>query len=119
MEKRAKSLTLEEQLKKLEHENETLKALVRWYEGQFRLAQRQRFGSSSEKTHPDQLSLFNEAEAESDPAKEEPTLETVMCTRKKHKGQRDIKLKNLRTERVEHRLVRSRRALAAAVRCTK
>mgnify|MGYP003812527329 CR=1 FL=1 len=57
MEKRAESLTLEEQLKKLEHENETLKALVRWYEGQFRLAQRQRFGSSSEKTHPDQPAL--------------------------------------------------------------
>jgi transposase len=112
MEKRAESLTLEEQLKKLEHENETLKALVRWYEGQFKLAQRLRFGSSSEKTHPDQLSLFNEAEAVADPEKEEPTLETVTYTRKKHKGQRDIKLKNLRTERVEHRLAESEQTCA-------
>ena len=42
---------------------------LEWYKEQFRLLQQKRFGSSSEKTNPDQLnlSLFNEAEIEADP----------------------------------------------------
>ncbi|MEF3310863.1 IS66 family transposase [Paenibacillus sp. GYB004] len=94
--------TTEEQLFKLAHENAELKAKLRWYEEQFQLAQRRRFSSSSEQTPPDQLLLFNEAEAEADPAQEEPTLENF--TRKKRRGQREVKLEGLRTERVEYRV---------------
>ncbi|URJ62774.1 transposase [Paenibacillus polymyxa] len=41
-----------------------LSAKLNWYEEQFRLAKKKRFGASSEQTHPDQLEfpLFNEAE---------------------------------------------------------
>lgn len=88
---------------KLEQENVELKAKLRWYEEQFRLAQHRRFAASSEKMHPDQLLLFNEAEAEADPAKEEPTLESISYKRKKRKGQREPNLEGLRTERVEYR----------------
>jgi prefoldin subunit 5 len=50
-----------ERNEKLEIEKEALEAKLKWYEEQFRLSQQQKFGSSSEKTNPDQLSLFNEA----------------------------------------------------------
>lgn len=69
-----------------------LSAKLKWYEEQFRLAQQKHFGASSEKTHPDQLDLFNQAEAEADPAKEEPLLETVTYKRKKQRGGREAKL---------------------------
>ncbi|WP_164821843.1 IS66 family transposase, partial [Paenibacillus koleovorans] len=42
--------------------------------------------------------------AEADPSQEEPTLETITYARKKRKGQRDVKLDGLRTERVEYRV---------------
>jgi transposase len=96
--------TTEKDVAKLARENEELKAKLRWYEEQFRLAQHRRFAASSEKTHPDQLMLFNEAEAVADPAQAEPELENVSYTRKKRKGQRELKLEGLRTERVEYRL---------------
>jgi hypothetical protein len=52
-----------------------LQALVKFYEEQFALSQRHRFGRSSEQS-PDQLrieNLFNEAEDQADPALPEPT----------------------------------------------
>lgn len=100
-------LTIEEltqQNIKLEQQNLALAAKLRWYEEQFRLAQRKRFGASSEQTHPDQLELFNEAEVEADPAKEEPTLETVTYKRKKQRGGRELKLEGPRVETIEYRL---------------
>ena len=39
-----------------------LEALVKYYEGQFRLAKHRQFGASSEKSEYDQLNMFNEAE---------------------------------------------------------
>jgi hypothetical protein len=41
-----------------------LTARLTWFEEQYRLGQQRRFGSSSEKTHSEQLQLFNEAEVE-------------------------------------------------------
>ena len=38
-----------------------------------------------EKTNPDQLSIFNEAEKESRPEIEEPTIEEITYKRKKKK----------------------------------
>nr|WP_249261019.1 IS66 family transposase [Virgibacillus pantothenticus] len=85
-------------------EKEELEAKIKWYEEQFRLSQQRRFGSSSEKTDADQLSLFNEAEATADSTVEEPTVETITYKRKKQKGQRDKQLENLPTETEEYRL---------------
>jgi hypothetical protein len=34
-----------------------LEAKLKWYEEQFRFSQQRRFGASSEKTHPNQLSF--------------------------------------------------------------
>jgi len=89
---------------KLEIEKEALEAKLQWYEEQFRLSQQRRFGSSSEKTNPDQLSLFNEAEDTSDSTVEEPTIETITYKRKKKRGQREQNLDNLPTETIEYRL---------------
>lgn len=85
-------------------EKEELEAKLQWYEEQFRLLQKQKFGASSEKTDSNQLSLFNEAEDTSDSKQEEPTVETITYKRKKQKGQRDKQLENLPTETVEYRL---------------
>lgn len=92
------------QNEKLEMEKEALEAKLKWYEEQFRLSQQRRFGSSSEKTDSEQLSLFNEAEDTANPTVEEPTVETITYKRKKQKGQRDQKLENLPTETIEYRL---------------
>lgn len=92
-----------ERNEKLEIEKEALEAKLKWYEEQFRLSQQRRFGSSSEKTNPDQLSLFNEAEDTANPEIEEPTLETITITRKK-RDRRDDKFENLPTETIEYRL---------------
>lgn len=95
---------LEIEKDKLELEKEALEAKLKWYEEQFRLSQQRRFGSSSEKTDSDQLSLFNEPEDTADPTIEEPTVETITYKRKKFKGQRDQKLENLPKETIEYRL---------------
>lgn len=113
MENRAATLTtdeLQQQIAKLEQQNTELKAKLAWFEEQFRLSQQKRFGASSEKTHPDQLELFNEAETEADPAKEEPTVETVTYQRKKQRGQREAMLENLPVETIEYRLTEEEQA---------
>lgn len=93
-----------EQAEKLQLEKEELEIKVKWYEEQFRLAQQKKFGSSSEKTNPDQLSLFNEAEDTADQAVEEPTVETITYKRKKQRGEREQKLEDLPTETIEYHL---------------
>jgi transposase len=90
---------------KLENQVTELKIKLAWYEEQFRKAQHQRFAASSERTHPDQLTLFNEAEAEADPKQPEPTLETVTVERrKKTAGHRETKLAGLPVETVTYTL---------------
>ncbi len=93
-----------ERNEKLEMENETLEAKLKWYEEQLRLSQHQKFSASSEKTNPDQLSLFNEAEGTSNSTIEEPTVETITYRRKKQRGHREQNLENLPTETIEYRL---------------
>lgn len=93
-----------ERTETLEMKNEELEAKLKWYEEQFRLSQQRKFGASSEKTHPDQLSFFNEAEATADAEVPEPTVETITYNRKKKRGVRDLKLENLPTETIEYRL---------------
>lgn len=97
---------LQNQNGQLKQQNVELNAKLKWYEEQFRLSQQKRFGSSSEKTNPDQLELqlFNEAEVEAKPDQEEPTVETITYKRKKTRGERETKLENLPKETVEYRL---------------
>ncbi len=95
----------EEVIRQLTEQVAVLKLKVAWYEEQFRRAQQKRFGASSEQTHPDQLTLFNEAEAEADPLAPEPTVETVTVQRrKKAKGERETKLANLPVETIHYTL---------------
>lgn len=97
---------LQRRCETLEKQKAELTAKLKWFEEQFRLSKQRQFGSSSEKTNPDQLELplFNEVEVEAEPAAEEPTVETITYKRKKTQGQRDAKLENLSTETIEYRL---------------
>lgn len=88
---------------KLEKQNE-LEAKLKWLEEQLRLYRLKRFGASSEKYIPGQLSLFNEAEQEANPELPEPVLETITYRRRKKRGHREIMLEDLPVETVEYRL---------------
>ena len=103
---------LEAQKAALEKQNEELKAKIKWFEEQFRLSQQRQFGSSSEKTNPDQLELllFNEAEITADDKVEEPTVETITYRRKKSSGQLEAMLENLPTETINYRLTEEEQA---------
>ena len=99
--------TIEELIKRcelLEQQNAELTAKLLWFEEQYRLSLHQRFNSSSEKTDPEQLQFFNEAEAEAQPTLEEPTVETVTYCRRKKSGHREKMVENLPVETVEYRL---------------
>ena len=71
------------------------------------------FGRKSEQKigdiSADQLTLFNEAEAESEPAAPEPELEEVTYKRKKSKGKREIDLSGLPVERIVYELPENER----------
>ena len=89
-----------------------LEALVKFYEEQFKLSQRQRFGSSSERS-PDQLSfenMFNEAEEQADASLPEPTYEEITYKRKKRVGKREEDLDGLPVERVDYELPEAERS---------
>jgi transposase len=89
---------------KLEQEIEQLQIKLNWYEEQFRLSKHKQFGKSSEQTHPDQLSLLNEAEAEADPSVKDPTVEEITYKRRKKKGNNNRILENLPVEVIEYKL---------------
>jgi transposase len=99
---------LEQQNMQLQMKVDELTTKVQWYEEQFRLKQQQKFGSSSEKTPPEQMrfedALFNEAELVADPKQAEPTVETITYQRRKERGQREAKLRDLPVETVEYQL---------------
>ena len=81
-----------------------LTAKVNWYEEQFRLSQKRRFGRLSEQSDETQLQLFNEAEAQAKTSAPEPTVEEITYRRRKQKGKRDEQLKELPVDRKEYRL---------------
>jgi len=82
-----------------------LETLVKYYEEQLRLTKHRQFGASSEKGEvPEQLNLFNEAEAAADPNQPEPELEQITYSRRKQKGKREDDLSGLPVEVVEHDL---------------
>ncbi|MET1247752.1 IS66 family transposase [Sporolactobacillus sp. STCC-11] len=97
---------LREERDALKKQNAELTLKLKWFQEQFRLSQKRQFGASSEKTHPEQLTLqlFNEAESESDTNLPEPTVETITYKRKKSQGQRQEKLENLPVEVIDYDL---------------
>jgi len=101
---------LQEKIKVLEQSNAELQAKVNWYEEQLRLNAQRRFGSSSEKVFPEQVSLFNEAEETADPKIEEPSIETITYKRRKRTpGDVADKLEDLPVETVVHDIPESDR----------
>lgn len=106
-----KQLNKEEEIENLQNQNklliqqiEELTAKLNWYEEQFRLNQQRRFGKSSEKTDPDQLSIFNEAEKESRDERCEPTIEEITYKRRKKKGPNKKSFEDLPVETIEYSL---------------
>ena len=87
-------------------EKEELAAKVSWYEEQYRLGRARRFGPSSEQTPFEQLSFFNEAEAESyGKLLAEPLLSDVKPSRNiKKKGHKDKITRPLPTAVIDYRL---------------
>ena len=91
----------------LERKLKESELLVKFYEEQFRLSKHRQFGASSEKSRYDhlQLSLFNEAEATSDPALSEPELVDIEKHYRKAKRTSSDRLpEDLPVEVVEHEL---------------
>ncbi len=88
----------------LEQQNAELTAKLNWFMEQFHLNQHRQFGTSSEKTNPEQQQLFNEAEAEAQPSSKEPTIEEITYRRRKKQGHREAQLENLPVETIEYRL---------------
>jgi len=80
-----------------------LQAKLNWYEEQFRLSQKQKYGRSSEQSNQ-QLQLFNEAEAEADSSVAEPSVEEITYTRRKKKDSQATKIKDLPEKKVEYYL---------------
>ncbi len=88
-----------------------MQLLLKFYEDQFKLAQRHRFGASSEQS-PEQLrfeNIFNEAEDLSDMSLPEPVIEEITYKRKKRVGKRKEDLKGLPVHRVDYELPESER----------
>jgi transposase len=103
---------LREENAKLAQQNVELTARVRWFEEQQRLFLLRQYAASSEKSTARQRALiFNEAEAEVDAALlvPEPTEETITYRRRKAKGDRASKLKDLPIETVPYELAEHER----------
>jgi transposase len=76
------SLTLENE--SLRIKNEEQEAKIKFYEEQIRLAAARKYGASSEKNMAEgQISIFNEAEKESEPDADEPTIEEITYKRRR------------------------------------
>lgn len=98
--------TTEEYTTKITKQDAQIAAKLQWYEEQFRLAQHKRFGTSREKTHPDQLemSLFNEAE--------EPQAETITYNRKEWTDSREARLEKLPADPLHYELLEEEQVCA-------
>ncbi|MDS1029688.1 transposase [Bacillota bacterium LX-D] len=60
---------LQKRCEQLEQQNAELTAKLNWFEEQFRLSQQRRFGSSSERTIPEQQQLFETNETKGNETK--------------------------------------------------
>jgi len=101
-------MEIDAEIAELKAENKDLKQQVQLLQEQLRLARQRQFGTSSEKSIAlnggEQLSIFNEAEAEANVLAAEPKLEQITYKRKKQKGKREMDYSGLPTEQVVHEL---------------
>lgn len=88
-----KTLSMKEQIRILEKQVEELREInnelageVEWLRSSIRLMTRQKYGSTSEKTPPEQLSLFDEAEVFADDGAEEPEITEAVEEKAVRKG---------------------------------
>lgn len=89
----------------LKQQNAELNAKLKWFEEQYLLSRQKQFGASSEKSDPDQINLFNEAEDSANPSLKEASVEIITYERKKKQpGQRAELSKDLPVEIIEYRL---------------
>jgi len=95
---------LQAEVELLKDEKASLELKLKWFEEQHRLHLNKLYGTSSEKTSTEQLSLFNEAESEAKPEVPEPTIEEITYKRKKKQGQREEMMKDLPVETIEYHL---------------
>jgi transposase len=95
---------LQVEVELLKEEKAQLEMKIKWYEDQYRLHMHKMYGGSSEKLDNGQISLFNEAEAESKPEIPEPEFGEIAYTRKKKQGHREEMLKDLPVETIEYHL---------------
>lgn len=95
---------LKEQNELLQQQNNELSVKINWYEEQFRLSKQREFGSSSEKSTPEQLGIFNEAEIEAKPEAPERATVEVSYTRRQGKETKEEKLRNHTIRTIEYRL---------------
>ena len=84
----------------LQTEYDSAMAKMKWYEEQYRAASEKRYGTSSEKNIPGQitfqdLQIFNEAEALREPINIEPQEEDLPIADNKKKGKKPKNLKTL------------------------
>ena len=100
----------ENEIRLLKEKTKELEFLNAMLSDRLTLAQRKRFGSSSEKYADGytQLSLFNEAEQDADPSAPEPEMEEIYPSsykRKKRTGKKEEDLSAFETtEVIEHKL---------------
>lgn len=102
LKKRNENLEDENQL--LKHTVEEQEVKIKWYEEQFRLSQAKKFGESSEKISSEQLSVFNEAEKESQKESVEPEIEEITYKRRKGKTKRRKTYEDLEIEEIYYKL---------------
>jgi len=104
---------LRELLTEKDTEIARLRQEVEWLTEQFRLMQARQFGASCEKViaseNSNQLSLFNEAEADADLEAPEPDIEQVAYARKKQRGKREADFSGLPVEQIIYELPESER----------
>lgn len=87
-----------------EQKIEELEAKIKFYEEQFRLSQAKKYGSSSEKTDAEQISIFNEAEKLSVKPQESEDIEEILVKRKKGKSKSRKSYEDLEVEEVYYTL---------------
>ena len=95
---------LEETCRSQKQKIHMLEQKMNWMLEQMKLSQHKRFGTSSEKSEYDQMSLFNEVEKEADSRVTEPELEEIKYKRKKRVGKKEEMLSELPVETIEYYL---------------
>lgn len=105
---KTQEITVENLLGIIEEKNRKITELeqqVQWFMSQIRLVKHKQFGTSSEQTDATQLSIFNEAESNADPAVPEPELTEVKAHYRKRTRLTTDKLPDdLPVEIIEHEL---------------